>query len=85
MAEDRILRSFTVPVPAEHAFDVFTAGFSRWWPAEYTWSGAVLRWIGVEARQGGACFELGPEGFRAAMASPHGWDHILDRYRRALA
>jgi uncharacterized protein YndB with AHSA1/START domain len=64
MAEDHIPRSFTVAVPAERAFHAFTADFVRWWPAEYTWSGAVLQWIGMEPHTGGACYELGPEGFR---------------------
>lgn len=64
MPEDRILRSITVPVPPEHAFGMFTTGFAQWWPAEYTWSGEVLEWIGMEPRIGGACFERGPYGFR---------------------
>jgi uncharacterized protein YndB with AHSA1/START domain len=154
MAEDHIVRSLTVPAPPERAFHAFTAELARWWPVEYTWSGAVLQWIGMEPHARGACYELGPEGFRcdfgrvlhwqpphllrfswqigptrvpepdpakasevevrflaetpdrtrlelehrhfsrhgsgaevyrAAMASPQGWEHILDRYARALA
>lgn len=73
MAEDHIPRSFTVPVPAERAFHAFTADFVRWWPAEYTWSGAVLQWIGMEPHTGGACYELGPEGFRCDFGRVLHW------------
>jgi uncharacterized protein YndB with AHSA1/START domain len=29
-----VRRSVTVPAPPERAFEVFTAGFSTWWPIE---------------------------------------------------
>lgn len=48
--------------PAE-AFEGFVRGFSRWWPAPYTWSGDVLETIAIEPREGGRCFERGPRGF----------------------
>lgn len=64
MADDRIRRSFTVPVSPAHAFDVFTLWLAQWWPPEHTWSGEALQWIGIEPRIAGACFERGPFGFR---------------------
>lgn len=48
----------------EEAFAVFVERLGEWWPAEYTWSGGKLEQIGIEARVGGFCFELGPHGFR---------------------
>lgn len=62
--EAHIRHSVTVPISAERAFDVFTAGIGAWWPHAYTWSGDVLERIGIEPREGGMCFEIGPHGFR---------------------
>jgi uncharacterized protein YndB with AHSA1/START domain len=59
-----IVRSVTVPVAMERAFEKFVQGFSKWWPGAYTWSGDVLQEIGIEAKPGGHCFEIGPGGFR---------------------
>ncbi|HET8655108.1 MAG TPA: SRPBCC family protein [Longimicrobiaceae bacterium] len=73
MADDRIRRSFSVPVAPDEAFRVFTQDFSRWWPAEYTWSGPVLQWIGLEPHPGGACFERGPHGFRCDFGRVLQW------------
>lgn len=54
-----------VPLAQEPAFELFTRGLARWWPREFTWSGTdLLLDIGVEPREGGLLFELGPYGFR---------------------
>ena len=55
----------TLPVPAsaERAYAVFGEEFASWYPKEYTWSQDVLDTIGMEGREGGRCFECGPEGF----------------------
>jgi uncharacterized protein YndB with AHSA1/START domain len=55
-----------VPVPAERAFAAFTAGLAQWWVKEYTWSGPdALAEIGIEPREGGMAYEIGPHGFRS--------------------
>jgi uncharacterized protein YndB with AHSA1/START domain len=55
-----------VPAPPERAFAVFTAGMQHWWVKEYTWSGPkALAGIGIEPREGGMAYEIGPHGFRA--------------------
>jgi uncharacterized protein YndB with AHSA1/START domain len=59
-----IVRTVTVPVAVERAFACFVEELGRWWPGAYTWSGDVLEKIGIEARPGGHCFEIGPDGFR---------------------
>ncbi|HEY0699264.1 MAG TPA: SRPBCC family protein [Micromonospora sp.] len=61
------LRStITVPAPAERAFAVFTGDVGRWWVKEYTWSGPeALAEIGIEPREGGMAYEIGPYGFRS--------------------
>lgn len=56
-------RRLTVPLAVERAFARFTAEMASWWPREYTWSGEVLVDIGVEPRQGGHCYEIGPFDF----------------------
>ncbi len=74
-----IRRSFLLDASRDTAFQLFTEGFSRWWPAEYTWSGPVLEWIGLEPRAGGACFERGPHGFRCDFGRVLRWEapHLL--------
>jgi uncharacterized protein YndB with AHSA1/START domain len=54
-----------VHAPPQRAFDLFTHGFGDWWMPEYTWSGPeALGRIGIEPREGGLCYEIGPYGFR---------------------
>jgi uncharacterized protein YndB with AHSA1/START domain len=56
--------STTLPVPQDQAFAVFVRELGSWWPAEYTWSKHVLDRIVMEPKAGGACYEIGPQGFR---------------------
>jgi uncharacterized protein YndB with AHSA1/START domain len=64
-----------VELPASaDGFALFTTGFARWWPAEYTWSGDALVEIGIEPREGGHCFELGPGGFRCDWGTVTAWE-----------
>lgn len=55
-----------VVAPAtDEAFRLFTAGFGRWWPPEFSWSGAeLLADIGMEPEVGGALWEYGPYRLR---------------------
>jgi uncharacterized protein YndB with AHSA1/START domain len=54
-----------VSASPERAFALFTRGLGDWWMAEYTWSGPEsLGRIGMEPREGGLCYEIGPYGFR---------------------
>lgn len=71
---DVIRRTLTVAAPPEHAFSVFTDGLATWWPAEYTWSAGVLDTIGIEPREGGLCFEVGPYGFRVDWGRVLMWE-----------
>ena len=43
---------------------MFTLRVGSWWPREFTWSQDRLELFGFEPREGGACFEVGPYGFR---------------------
>jgi uncharacterized protein YndB with AHSA1/START domain len=56
--------SVSVELPLEAAFARFVDDLNEWWPREYTWSGDALEQIGIELKEGGMCFERGPDGFR---------------------
>jgi uncharacterized protein YndB with AHSA1/START domain len=58
-----IRRSVTVQAPRERAFDVFTYGFSTWWPLESHHIGAAVAAEGImEPRAGGRWFERDADG-----------------------
>ena len=54
----------SVAFPPERAFAVFCEEMTSWWPPEYTWAQKTLQEIGIEPREGGHCYELGPHDFR---------------------
>jgi uncharacterized protein YndB with AHSA1/START domain len=60
-------------VGAERAFAAF-ADLGAWWPAEYSWAGDVLEEIGIEPREGGHCYELGPHGIRCDWGRVTAWE-----------
>ena len=62
--DDATRHEVVVALPQHAAFLLWTEGFGRWWPREYSWSGDALVRIGLEATEGGACYEIGPHGFR---------------------
>jgi uncharacterized protein YndB with AHSA1/START domain len=58
-----VRRSVTVPAPPERAFDVFTAGFSTWWPLATHHIGAAAPTEAImEPRTGGRWFERDADG-----------------------
>lgn len=65
MSDDHITHEAWIGLPPLAAFRLFTDGFGRWWPREYTWGGAACAEIGMEPGLGGACREIGPHGFRS--------------------
>jgi hypothetical protein len=69
-----VRHSVIVAVPPTDAFDAFTTRMLEWWPRSYTWSGEVLVEIGVEPRQGGFVYELGPHGFRCDWGRVVHWE-----------
>lgn len=61
--------SFEVTCSAGHAFDVWTAGISRWWPPDHTVTGHAAV-IVLQAEVGGRIFE------RTADGVEHDWGQV---------
>ena len=71
---DAVQAAATVQLPPERAFELFTAGLGSWYPPEYTWSQDVLDTIAIEPREGGRCFEVGPDGFQCDWGRVLAWE-----------
>jgi len=70
-----VRRSVTVQATPERAFEVFTAGFSRWWPLETHHIGANVAVEAVmEPRPGGRWFERDAEGSECDWGYVTEWD-----------
>src|SRR5215471_7293716 len=57
-----VRRSVVCRAPLEHAFEVFTAGMSRWWLKTHKIGKASLKDVVIEPRVGGRWFERGEDG-----------------------
>jgi hypothetical protein len=62
--------SFDVGCPAEHAFEVWTAGISLWWPRDHTVTAQQMLDVVIEPRVGGRIFE------RTATGTEHDWGEV---------
>lgn len=71
---DATQHEVSVGLPPSAAFRLFTEGFGRWWPREYSWGGEACLDIGIEPRLGGACREIGPQGFRSDWGRVTIWE-----------
>jgi uncharacterized protein YndB with AHSA1/START domain len=61
-AELTVRKTVTVEASQEHAFDVFTAGFDRWWPRSHHIGEAEMAEAIIECREGGRAYERGVDG-----------------------
>ena len=61
---DSITQEMEIQCSIEQAFELFTHGFGKWWPCEYSWSQAGMESIGIEPKVGGRCTEIGSKGFQ---------------------
>jgi uncharacterized protein YndB with AHSA1/START domain len=74
VARYSVRSTILVPGPPERAFSVFTRRLHNWWVKEYTWSGPdALAEIGIEPREGGMAYEIGPHGFRTDWGRVVAW------------
>ncbi|NIK59732.1 SRPBCC domain-containing protein [Kribbella shirazensis] len=69
---DELTAEVEVPVPAAVAFELFTDEFGRWWPPEFSWSGAdLLTDMGI---LDGVLYELGPHGLQWDWGRVLAWE-----------
>jgi uncharacterized protein YndB with AHSA1/START domain len=61
-ADLTVRKTVTVEASQERAFDVFTAGFDRWWPRSHHIGAAEMAEAIIECRQGGRAYERGVDG-----------------------
>lgn len=75
-----IQRTITVQADLKKAYDMFLSGLPTWWPKAYTWAGESLELIAIEPREGGRCFERGPNHFECD------WGRVLvcDEHHRLV-
>jgi uncharacterized protein YndB with AHSA1/START domain len=57
-----VRKSVSVPAPPTRAFDVFTAGFGRWWPRSHTIGKGTLANAIIEPRVGGRWYGVDDDG-----------------------
>jgi uncharacterized protein YndB with AHSA1/START domain len=69
-----IRASMSVDAAPADAFAGFTEGMAIWWPREYSWSGALLERIGMEAGPGGLLYEIGGNGMRYDWGRISAWE-----------
>jgi uncharacterized protein YndB with AHSA1/START domain len=62
--------TFDVACPPDHAFQVWTEGIDRWWPADHTVTGRDDLLVVLEPRPGGRIFERTPDG------DEHDWGEV---------
>ena len=70
-----VKRSVTVQAPPERAFEVFTTGFSTWWPIESHHIGEAMAVdVVIEPRVGGRWLERDAEGGECNWGFVTAWD-----------
>jgi uncharacterized protein YndB with AHSA1/START domain len=57
-----VRKTITVKTSAEHAFEVFTAGFDTWWPRSHSIGASPLEKAIIETRLGGRCYQQSVDG-----------------------
>jgi hypothetical protein len=69
-----VRKSLRVNAPQAKAFEVFTAGMSRWWPPTHTLLKSPFKDAVIEPREGGRWYQVGEDGSTAENGSVRVWD-----------
>jgi uncharacterized protein YndB with AHSA1/START domain len=64
-----VRKAVTVEAPIARAFEVFTAGFDRWWPRSHHISEIEMAEAVMERRPGGRWYERGVDGSECEWGS----------------
>ena len=73
-AVESIRRETVVPVSAERAFDVFTAGMTSWWPPEHHVGSAPIEEIVIEPYEGGRWYTRHTDGSETSTGHVVAWE-----------
>jgi uncharacterized protein YndB with AHSA1/START domain len=69
-----VRKTLTVAASPTRAFEVFTAGFDRWWPRSHSIGESPLKTAVIEPRQGGRWFGLLENGTEAEWGDVLAWE-----------
>ena len=69
-----VRKTLTVAAIPERAFEVFTAGFDRWWPRSHTIGKGVLKQAVLEPRAGGRWYGIDDDGSEATWGEVLIWE-----------
>ena len=69
-----VRKEIVVDVGAEHAFRVFTAGQTVWWPPEHHIGKSAMKEAVLEPRAGGRWYEIGEDGSECEWGKVLVWD-----------
>lgn len=69
-----VRKSVTVQASVERAFDVFTQGFGRWWPASHTIGKSPMKNAVIEPQAGGRWYEIGEDGSECQWGDVLAWE-----------
>jgi uncharacterized protein YndB with AHSA1/START domain len=69
-----VKKTFVVAAAPQKAFDVFTAGFDRWWPRSHSIGESALKTAVLEGRQGGRWYGLLESGEEAEWGEVLAWE-----------
>jgi uncharacterized protein YndB with AHSA1/START domain len=69
-----VKKTLVVAASPQKAFDVFTAGFDRWWPRSHSIGESPLRTAVLEGHKGGRWYGLLENGQEAEWGDVLAWD-----------
>ncbi len=69
-----VRKAVTVAVPVERAFEVFTGGIGRWWPASHSLGTTPQVSVVIEPRTGGRWHETGEDGATCDWGEVLSWE-----------
>ena len=69
-----VRRSLFVKATPEHAFEVFTSGFDRWWPKGHSVGASPQKTAVLEPMAGGRWYEVGEDGGETQWGEVMTWE-----------